>query len=338
MPTRRQLFFFHPAWILVVFMGGVQARDLGRDLEGAADIPGIPRFEASVIIGYRASQFDETLIPTGPWDAGSGAWKDSLKVAGRRTRLMYLAPRDASSLEVIRNYQQALEGQGYQALYQCSGFDECGAKVDRFYGDESHEKQFTDSHLLKYVFSDTSVREPRLHSARRKTAEGDSHVFVFAAQQDNFADSEAGDRVAIFVEEVLSKPMADRMVLVAAKEMTQSLAETGRVAIHGILFDFDQATIKPESRPQLDEMARMLGEQPELALYIVGHTDNQGDLDYNMDLSRRRAGEVVQTLIQSYGILGERLTPMGVGSLAPMATNATEDGRALNRRVEMVAK
>lgn len=330
-------------WVFMGFMGivgAIAATDFERDLSGATDISGLPRFEGSVIIGHRVSPFDETLIPIGPWAARSGAagWKETVEVSGRRTRIVYLAPRNTGSLEVIRHYQHALEQLGYERLYQCSGFGECGDGVDRFYSEASNGKQLTDSHLLKHVYSDTSVQEPRLYSARRRTPDGDSHLFVFAAQQDNFADSAAGNRVAIFVEEVLSPPMRERMVSIEAKEMAQGLSDAGRIAVHGIQFDFDQATIKPESKPQLEQIALMLVENAELKLYIVGHTDNRGTLEYNMDLSRRRAEEVVRTLIQSYGILGERLKPMGVASLAPLTSNATEEGRALNRRVEMVAQ
>lgn len=327
-------------WVFMGLVGAAEAIAFDRDPAGTADIHGIPRFEGSVIIGHRVSPFDETLIPAGPWEirSGSAGWKEALKVSGRRTRIVYLAPRNASSLEVIRNYRRALEDLDYEPLYQCSGFEECGTGVDRFYGEAANGKQLTDSHLLKHVYSDTTVQEPRLYSARRQTPNGDSYVFVFAALQDNFADSAAGNRVAIFVEEVLSQPMRERMVSIEAKEMAQGLSDAGRIAVHGIQFDFDQATIKDESKPQLEQIALMLVENPELKLYIVGHTDNRGTLEYNMDLSRRRAEEVVRTLIQSYGILGERLKPMGVAGLAPLTSNATEEGRALNRRVEIVAQ
>ncbi|QIK37712.1 OmpA family protein [Caldichromatium japonicum] len=318
--------------------GQAQIAGLDRNLPGAADIPGIPRFAGSVSIGQRVSPFDETQIPTGPWDTAANAWKDSLKVAGRRSRVLYLAPRNVSSLEVIRNYQQALEELGYERLYQCSGFEECGTRIDRFYGDPTNGKQLNEHYLLRYVYSDGSVQEPRLYSARRQTPEGQSYVLVFAAFQDNFADSAAGNRVAIFVEEVLTRPVSKQMVLVEAPEIALGISDAGRIAIHSIQFDSGQATVKPESMPQIEQIARLLAEQPNLRLYIVGHTDNRGTLDYNLDLSRRRAEEVVRILIQRYGILGERLKPVGVANLAPLTSNATEEGRALNRRVEIVAQ
>lgn len=315
-----------------------QVPGLDLDLPGAADIPGIPRFAGSVIIGYRVSPFDETQIPTGPWDAAANTWKNGVKVAGRRSRVIYLAPRNVSSLEVIRNYQQALEELGYERLYQCSGFEECGVRVDRFYSDPANGKQLNDRYLLRYVYSDGSVQEPRLYSARRQTPEGQSYVFVFAAFQDNFADSAAGNRVAVFVEEVLTRPISKQMVLIEAPEIARGISDAGRIAIHSIQFDSGQATVKPESMPQIEQIARLLAEQPNLRLYIVGHTDNRGTLDYNLDLSRRRAEEVVRILIQRYGVQGERLRPMGVANLAPLTSNATEEGRALNRRVEIVAQ
>jgi outer membrane protein OmpA-like peptidoglycan-associated protein len=95
--------------------------------------------------------------------------------------------------------------------------------------------------------------------------------------------------------------------------------------------------LKPESRPTLDEIARLLRAQPQLAVVIVGHTDSQGAYDHNMDLSRRRAEAVAQALVSSYQIARTRLRTAGVGFLAPVGSNATDEGRTLNRRVELVA-
>jgi outer membrane protein OmpA-like peptidoglycan-associated protein len=123
-----------------------------------------------------------------------------------------------------------------------------------------------------------------------------------------------------------------------AESMARDLLTTGRTAIYGIYFDFDRADIKPESEPTLSEIARLLREQPDLRLHVVGHTDNIGQLDYNMDLSRRRAVAVVEALASTHAVAGERLRAAGVGPLAPAAPNTTEEGRARNRRVELVAQ
>ena len=103
------------------------------------------------------------------------------------------------------------------------------------------------------------------------------------------------------------------------------------------LFDTDKAMLKPESRPTLDQIAKLLTGQPQLNVFIVGHTDSQGAYDYNLDLSRRRAEAVAAELVKNFRIAQARLRTAGVGFLAPVGSNASDSGRALNRRVELVA-
>lgn len=124
--------------------------------------------------------------------------------------------------------------------------------------------------------------------------------------------------------------------LVSAMEIATEIQRKGHVAIYGIYFDFDKADIKPESEPAIKEIAKVLDENPKLKVHIVGHTDNVGKLDYNIELSKRRAEAVVRELLVKYKISKDRLRAFGVGSLCPVATNDTEDGRAKNRRVEVV--
>jgi outer membrane protein OmpA-like peptidoglycan-associated protein len=119
--------------------------------------------------------------------------------------------------------------------------------------------------------------------------------------------------------------------------MAKGLGETGHIALYGIYFDTDKAVIKPESAPTLAEIAKLLTGQPELHVFIVGHTDNQGAYDYNMGLSQRRAAAVAAALAKSYSIAPGRMKTAGVGFLSPVGSNTTEQGRALNRRVELVS-
>ena len=126
------------------------------------------------------------------------------------------------------------------------------------------------------------------------------------------------------------------MVTIDANAMAREIDQTGRVALYGLYFDTAKATIKPESKPTLEEIAKLMQAQPELRVVVVGHTDNQGKLDYNMDLSQQRARAVIQALTQEHGIAAERLQDWGVGYLSPVASNRSEEGRAKNRRVELV--
>ena len=108
--------------------------------------------------------------------------------------------------------------------------------------------------------------------------------------------------------------------------------------IYGILFDVDKADIRPESKPTLDAIAELLRAQPELSIFVVGHTDSTGALDHNLKLSAARGPRGRRRARPDYGVAAARLDPHGVGPLAPVAPNTTDDGRQLNRRVELVAR
>ena len=120
------------------------------------------------------------------------------------------------------------------------------------------------------------------------------------------------------------------------KEVEQQLAKTGHADIYGIYFDFDKATPRAESAPVLKEIAQALKDNPKWKLEIAGHTDNVGGNTYNLNLSDQRAQGVMHSLITEYGIDADRLSAKGFGQTQPKATNDTAEGRALNRRVELV--
>ena len=124
--------------------------------------------------------------------------------------------------------------------------------------------------------------------------------------------------------------------LETADKLSQGINTQGKAAIYGIHFDTGKADVKPESEPVLKEVAKLLSESPSLKLYVVGHTDNVGEIDYNMKLSQARAEAVVRELITKHSVSEDRIKPYGVGPLAPVASNKTEEGRAKNRRVELI--
>ena len=135
---------------------------------------------------------------------------------------------------------------------------------------------------------------------------------------------------------IVEKQTMAQEVVADAKNLAKDISSTGHVAIYGIHFDFNEAEVKPESEPTLKEIVKLLEQNPNLNLYVVGHSDNVGKIDYNMQLSNARAEAVVKTLVEKYGVSQSRLDPYGVGPLAPVSSNETEEGRALNRRVELV--
>ena len=136
--------------------------------------------------------------------------------------------------------------------------------------------------------------------------------------------------------DIVEKQAMQQDVTVDASAMASSIADTGSVAIYGINFDTAKSDLKPESDPAIDEIAKLLTNNPTLKVYIVGHTDMVGDAAANVKLSQARAQSVITALVTKHGIAAARLIAFGAGPYAPVASNKTDDGRAKNRRVELV--
>jgi OmpA-OmpF porin, OOP family len=134
---------------------------------------------------------------------------------------------------------------------------------------------------------------------------------------------------------VQKKDMAQDVVVDAAA-MGNDINATGHAAVYGIYFDSGQSLIKPESAGAIAEIAKLMKGQPALKLFVVGHTDNQGGAETNVKLSQERGEAVLQALVREHGIPASRLRSWGCGLFAPIASNDSEEGRAKNRRVELV--
>ena len=135
---------------------------------------------------------------------------------------------------------------------------------------------------------------------------------------------------------IVEKEAMAQEVVADAASMATDISTSGKALIYGIYFDFDKADVKPESLSTLEEITKLLRQDSKLKLYVVGHTDNAGGFDYNMKLSQRRAEAVVNELVAKFKVDGSRLRALGVGPAAPVTSNETEEGKAKNRRVELV--
>jgi outer membrane protein OmpA-like peptidoglycan-associated protein len=124
----------------------------------------------------------------------------------------------------------------------------------------------------------------------------------------------------------------------SAATIEQALKTSGTFDVYGIYFDFGSDRIKPESEPVLREIAKVMADNPAWTLSVDGHTDNIGGDAYNLDLSKRRAAAVKQALVTRYKSDGTRLQTNGFGASRPKDVNTTFEGRARNRRVELVRK
>jgi outer membrane protein OmpA-like peptidoglycan-associated protein len=256
--------------------------------------------------------FDEFTLVLGKVTGANKAEKTQT-VAGRISTVTYRNPEGRSTLEIFRNYEQGLLKAGFQALYSCTG-EPCGVweRVgETGFADPSYQRRFLVARLARPA--------------------GDVYVSLLVQAQ---TATMAGETELAIIE---TKAMETGLVVVDAKALGSGIAGSGHVAVYGILFDTGKADVKAESGAALKEIVKLVQQDPRLRLHVVGHTDNVGDVAANMDLSRRRAQAVVQALV-AQGVAAARLRPDGVGPLAPVAPNTAEEGRARNRRVELVAQ
>jgi OOP family OmpA-OmpF porin len=135
---------------------------------------------------------------------------------------------------------------------------------------------------------------------------------------------------------IVEREIMNQEITANAEAMGNDINSTGHVSVYGIYFDSGKAEIKPESDTAIVQISKLLKNNESLKLYVVGHTDNVGTIDANMKLSKDRADAVVNALVSKYGIVASRLKSFGVASLAPVLSNDTEEGKAKNRRVELV--
>lgn len=308
------------------------------DAAGGKDHPLIQRFAGSWLVGWRSADWDQTRFPTSNAVGRDDKWAQPVTVEGKVTRLIYLAPRDKTPLEVHRNYQQALAAAGFKPKYSCE--QDCN---DPYFAmsktiDERAGMAWAKGDLYGQGDSRFSLQgalspyDGRFTYGTLVNAGKEVHVMVYTGVASNKTTNTA----STFIQIVEPKGMPTGQVQVNAAELQRGLQAEGRVSLYGVYFDTGRAELKPESQAQIAEMAKLLQADPKLKVYIVGHTDNQGALDANLVLSQQRAQAVVQALAGSHKVDVKRLLAKGVASLAPLATNATEDGRARNRRVELV--
>jgi OmpA-OmpF porin, OOP family len=308
----------------------------GTDVPGSRDPAFISRYAGSVILGYDVRDFDSLAMLLGRQvsdpKTGTPSAAKSQNLEGKVTRILYVSPEERSTLEVLRNYQQSLTKAGFEILFTCAQ-TQCGDRLHMvLYPLERRLKN--SGQISEYALE--FPKDQRYLAAKASRPEGDLYVSLYVAicGINNF--KETFNHPVTLMETVETKPMETGKVTVTAEALAKDLQAAGHVAVYGIFFDTDKADIKAESESTLKEMARLLHTNPGLKVYIVGHTDTQGALGYNIELSQRRADALSQALVQRFGIDPKRLATKGVGPLAPVASNDQEAGRAKNRRVELV--
>ena len=238
-------------------------------------------------------------------------------------------------------------------------------RMPNYWGDWVEEKQFdahdfrvsknkdqrVEGHFLKYMYrfdssrasaaaSSIQIMRNYQNAAKRIGGkvlfENDEITTLMVAKngKETWVSVEPyGEQITLLIVE---REMMQQDVTANAEALKGGLAQSGHVEVPGIFFDFNKSELKPESKPALDEVAKLLKANPSMRVWVLGHTDSVGLIDANMKLSDARAASVVKTLVSDYSISATRLKGYGVGPLSPVASNDTEEGKARNRRVELV--
>lgn len=235
---------------------------------------------------------------------------------GRLVRIRYGNPQGRTTLDIERHYRDALAARGLRVDWACNGRSACGSTA-RF----GEGRGWNGVNGLNPGIAN-DVRYFTGHLA----AQGGGRTYVAIAISPTYSDVHVLDAAG----------MGGGMAEAQAGALAAGLEAEGKVTLQGIFFDTGKDTLKAESEAALEQVAALLRAQPALRLRVVGHTDDQGSAPANMALSQKRAQRVREALVQRHGIAAARLTAQGAGSLSPVASNATEEGRARNRRVELV--
>jgi OOP family OmpA-OmpF porin len=259
-----------------------------------------PGLDPSLVFTDKTN-FDSLYVVTG---------KQLRKVEGRvESHKFYLNDVKMSEAEARRNYESLIAQMG-------------GVKVNNA----------APSELAPALSKETSANEQKTRFDSGTTYDvylvrkPDQLVWIVLMSNNSYVITRA----------VAEQPFKQTVAFVTADAMQSQLASAGHVALY-INFDTDKAGIRPDARPAVDEIAKLLEKDPSLKLTIEGHTDNVGDPAHNKALSQQRADAVMGSLIAA-GIAKERLRTLGLGDTKPVADNEDEAGRAKNRRVELVKR
>jgi len=261
------------------------------------DIPYLPPMQGSLRYAYKYDDYGVYKFTVGFDSDDNGIEK---AVEGKHYHIEYYLFTSKSKLEVMRNYENAFKRDGWKLL----------VPVD--------------------------INKLHLGMVTAEKTSGGQDIFAEVQVTDDEGPDDQGRNVIWYQFEVVEVKAMNQEVEISASRMKEELDAKGFIAIYGIKFDTGKATIKPDSEKTLAEIGKLLNDYKDLKLSIEGHTDNVGDKASNQKLSEQRAASVKDYLVKNFKIDASRLATKGYGDTKPVADNKTEEGRAKNRRVELV--
>ncbi|RMF04037.1 MAG: DUF4892 domain-containing protein [Bacteroidetes bacterium] len=315
--------------LTILFLSNIAVIN-AQDIAGSKDHDIIGRYPNSEIKYYYQKEYAELDLPQTVNEAKPG---DLISAKGKHTSILYAAPQNVSPLEIFRNYENAIKKANGEIVFTCRGKyapDGCDDYNKyyalSFFDANYYKKRYnnTDQYVLMNGSDDQAFLLALFEDATSK-------IYVEIGIDGDAFGAQAGIQLEI-IEEVKMKDG-----LISATLFEEEMNKNGKIALYGILFETGKATLMDASKHELSLIVEYLKNHPTVNIYVVGHTDDTGSLDLNMELSEQRANAVVAYLTAN-GLSESRLRAEGVGPFAPVTTNESEKGRKLNRRVEIVKR
>ncbi|WMS87257.1 OmpA family protein [Pleionea litopenaei] len=241
--------------------------------------------------------------------------EDSSLLLGAVTREIYDYRIEQSSSNVFDQVRKSLNAQGFSEQFVCSGGD-CG-EVDgwRLYLHDLIGYQTETQHYIAAVKHNEASAQSQYVAVYVNDIDGQPRTLV----------------------DVITKPTEHRFdVVVNTNDIAKTIEKDGKVVLSGIYFETDSATLDPSSLAQVKAMSEFIKAHQGKQFAVVGHTDNVGSGQYNEQLAKNRAQAVVKLMLQKFDVKPQQVMAKGLGPYAPVTSNSDENGKALNRRVELI--
>jgi len=296
-----------------------------NDIKGAKDYPLVSRFEGSIIEYYKATKWDTYKLPVFKDNTTEPNYNNPLVLEGKIMRWQYSVAPDNNPAYIMKNFEKAFKTNGYKILLEGKPGEDFNEGPASFQGDYYGSQE--NLNLQKFGFAYTPIGNHKAIIIAKTTKE-EKDIYIIEVISD-FSN------VTFITQDVIEVEAADTGK-VTVKNISQNISSKGHIAIYDIHFDTAKFNIKPTSTEAIKNIAEYLNNNIEKRVLIVGHTDNVGDFDVNIKLSQDRAEAVMNELVTKYGVDAKQLKAYGDGSTSPIASNSAKEGRAKNRRVEIV--
>ena len=280
----------------------------------SADGAWVKPFPGAKQVQRSTRNFEEYWMPLGRLTGEAQAEKYEA-LGGRWTHVTYTSPAGRSVAEIFRHYEQQIAKAGLEVVYGCKGV-ECGEGGRKTNGDW-------------WPLSD----HRRFMAARLQRPGGDLWVSVHVHARNANAPAEQELDIVETKPPVIAPPPRNEA---DAATLAKELKADGRVVLRSIEFVDGKPAVLPASAGVVQAIAELLAGNPGLKLHVVVHSDDAMPAAASVDLTKKRAAALTQILTRQHKVAPARVQPAGLGPLAPVASNRTADGRAQNRRVELV--